>query len=1335
MHLASLILVLLPFTAACPSECQCSGLDVHCEGKSLTTIPSHIPIATTNLYFSNNLLSALRKSDFHSLPNLQYLDVSNNTIRTIEEIVIDGFPGLKYLDLSWNKIKVVPKLSTAPNALVSLNLAHNEISKLDDDLMPNSPYLQTFFLQRNRVQTLPHDFFTNRMVPTLKIVKMAGNPWSCDCRLTQLKQVATALFAHSNRNTFVVGKCFFPKDLRNQVFRNLELEDFKCTKPEFSKTDDGMFKMSCPNNEMEPYHYDPVFLENNKEARHTAHFARDKDGSLLSNGPFTRNYQCAFHRQKQPIHSLKKAQAGTTEATTMETTTTMEPTTAMETTTTTMEPMTTTEKMLVTTEMPETEHQSMFIHRQADTSSRDGETLELMCEAEGDPMPVISWMFGNEKLMESRKHKFSKNGSVLKIFPYLNTDVGQYKCIATNDEESEAHMFTVSLKESEQPVIVDAPMNTNATIGQQVTFRCNAKGFPTPDVVWLFEGTRIPRRNTRYTISDNNIELTIEKVTRHDSGVFTCQAVNSVGSAVATANLLVGAELTEKVDKLLDDSTIEKIAKEAKQKVENALASTKDQRKMDKIESPHDLRKLFKFAINLKQVDLGKAREIYEESIRLVQMHIDNGLAFEAKMISPNVSYEAVLPVSYVQTLMEKSGCQTGQFAESCEDYCFFSKYRSYDGQCNNQENPWWGVSEMAFLRLLPPRYENGFNTPVGWEKGKMYNGYQVPNARKVSRVLIGTDETTPHSHLSAMTMQWGQFIDHDLTLTAPALTRHSYKEGAFCNRTCENADPCFNIQLEADDPKLHTGLYQKHPCMEFERNGAACGSGETSPIFQRVTYRDQLNLLTSYLDASGIYGNSEEQALELRDLYSDHGLLRFDIVSSANKPYMPFEKDSDMDCRRNYSRENPIKCFLAGDIRANEQLGLMSMHTIFLREHNRIASKLLEVNENWDGETIFQETRKIIGAMLQHITYNDWLPKILGKATYDTIIGEYKGYNPETNPTIANEFATAALRFAHTLINTHLFRFDKDFKETKEGHLPLHNAFFAPERLVSEGGVDPLLRGLFAAPIKLPRPDQVLNKELTEKLFNRYHEVALDLAALNIQRGRDHGLPTWTEYRKFCNLTVPKTWADMKNIVQNDTVIAKLQSLYGVPENIDLWVGGVTEKRTADALMGPTLACIIADQFKRLRDGDRFWYENDEMFSKTQLRQIKKVTLSKIICTNGDDIDRIQRDIFVYHGNSTQFYESCDALPEINLNMWTTCCDAMCSSSSSLARNAIGGDEKAKRRKRRHHPKKSCHDEGKKRKSGDRWSHANDICIECMCDDGEVWCKTRDFCKQSDLK
>lgn len=64
-------------------------------------------------------------------------------------------------------------------------------------------------------------------------------------------------------------------------------------------------------------------------------------------------------------------------------------------------------------------------------------------------------------------------------------------------------------------------------------------------------------------------------------------------------------------------------------------------------------------------------------------------------------------------------------------------------------------------------------------------------------------------------------------------------------------------------------------------------------------------------------------------------------------------------------------------------QLGLMAMHTIFMREHNRIATELRRLNLELDGETIYQETRKIVGAEIQHITYHDWLPKVLGKVSF----------------------------------------------------------------------------------------------------------------------------------------------------------------------------------------------------------------------------------------------------------------------------------------------------------------------------------------------------------------
>uniref|UniRef100_A0A158PK24 Ig-like domain-containing protein n=1 Tax=Angiostrongylus costaricensis TaxID=334426 RepID=A0A158PK24_ANGCS len=757
------------------------------------------------------------------------------------------------------------------------------------------------------------------------------------------------------------------------------------------------------------------------------------------------------------------------------------------------------------------------------------------------------------------------------------------------------------------------------------TFVCRARGVPRPEITWFYEGSVIPHIKGRFLVSDDGAELTISKVTRQDEGVYSCLAGNSVGAMMADAKL--------SVDTFIDDATLKTIATQARDNVDRAVDSTRLQLSQERVSDPEDLKRLFRFSIPARAVELSKARDIYEESVRLVQEHIQRGLHLPVDKLTPNVSYEAVLAPSHVQTLMELSGCQTGQFKTACTDMCFHSKYRSYDGQCNNFEHPMWGVSQMPLLRLLPPIYENGFSTPVGWEHGRLYYGYPKPNPREVSRLLVRTKSITPHSYLSAMVMQWGQFVDHDLTHTATALSRQSYASGAICNRTCANLDPCFNIPLPPNDSKLHTGIHSKYPCIEFERSGAVCGSGETSLIFQRVTYRDQMNIITSYLDGSAVYGSTEVQALELRDLFGDHGQMRFDIVSMNQKPYLPFEKDSDMDCRRNFSQENPIRCFLAGDLRANEQLGLTALHTIFLREHNRIAAHLLEMNVNWDGETIFQG---------------------------------FESLKKRRTCTTVHVSTVLLSRFGHTLINPTLFRLDNDFRMVKDGHIPLHEAFFAPERLLSEGGIDPLIRGLFASSLKLPKPDQLLNMELTEKLFHRFHEVALDLAVMNIQRGRDHGLPGYTEYRRFCNLSVPATWDELGTDIPDATVRSKLKGLYGDPRNIDLWVGGIVEQRLPDALMGPTFACIIGDQFRRLRDGDRFWYENEGVFTKLQLQQIKKVSLARLFCDNGDNIDRVQRNVFFYPGNSTKHYGKCENIPEVNLNMWMNCCDSSCAVSTT---------------------------------------------------------------------
>uniref|UniRef100_A0AC35UDD4 Peroxidasin n=1 Tax=Rhabditophanes sp. KR3021 TaxID=114890 RepID=A0AC35UDD4_9BILA len=893
-------------------------------------------------------------------------------------------------------------------------------------------------------------------------------------------------------------------------------------------------------------------------------------------------------------------------------------------------------------------------------SYREGSSVTLSCEVSGAPFPSVSWMFNSVQIHESRKYQMNNKNMQLVIYPFLEADIGRYTCVAMNKLGHISTSADLKLIASTPPVIFESPQSQRVKPSERVVFRCKARGEPKPFISWFFEGSEIQNLAGHFQTTNEDTELIITHATRQDQGTYTCMGGNAVGSMTTDAFLTVDAPQLERVDQSLSDHDIKRIVQTATANVDKAIADTQSDTKQA-LSNPQNLIKLFRFSAP-RAVELTKAREIYEESLRLIQKHVESGLRLPLHQLPTNVSYESILAVSHIQTIMELSGCMNGQFKETCDNMCFHSKYRSFDGQCTNLDNTLWGASQMPFQRLLPPIYENGFNTPVGWEKEKLYYGFKKPNARKVSLELIGSEQITAHQQYSSMLMQWGQFLDHDITFKAPALSRKVYSTGGICNRTCENIEPCYNILLPPGDPKYKTLKKGNVPCMEFDRSSAVCGSGETSPIFQRISYREQVNIVTSYIDASNVYGSAEIDSTDLRDLFSDHGLLRFDIVSSAQKPYLPFEKDSDMECRRNISDDNPIRCFLGGDFRANEQLGLTSIHTIWLREHNRIAGKLLEINPNWDGEKLYQEGRKIVGAIFQHITYSKWLPKVLGQNGFNHYIGDYKGYQNDVHPGISNSFATAAFRFGHTLINPKLTRLNNEFATIPEGDISLHEAIFAPERLLSEGGIDPIVRGLFASQMKLPRSDQVLNKELTELLFHREAQVPLDLATVNIQRGRDHALPGYTEYRRYCNLTVPSTFEEMVSYVSNSSVIPKLKELYGHPGNIDLWVGGVIEKKLPDALVGATFSCIIGEQFKKLRDGDRFYYENPDVFSPLQLQQIKRYSFAKALCHNGDNIDRVQKDVFMYVGNKKSSYQKCGDIPDLNLNMWMSCCDGSCS-------------------------------------------------------------------------
>ena len=339
--------------------------------------------------------------------------------------------------------------------------------------------------------------------------------------------------------------------------------------------------------------------------------------------------------------------------------------------------------------------------------------------------------------------------------------------------------------------------------------------------------------------------------------------------------------------------------------------------------------------------------------------------------------------------------------------------------------------------------------------------------------------------------------------------------------------------------------------------------------------------------------------------------------------------------------------CFLSGDSRVNEQMSLASMHTLFNREHNRIAGILKHINHHWDDEKLYQETRKIIGGILQKITYEDYLPKILGN---DGVL-PFQGYQYDVNPGILNEFSTAAFRYGHSLIRPFFDVLDSGYNPVREP-ISLKEMFFN-NLFIQKHGIEPILLGLLANTSQ--NVDPFLAQGLTKHLFERDHIVGLNLASLNIQRGRDHGLSGYNTYRKLCGMKSAETFEDVALEIKNKKYRERLKELYKTPDKVDLWVAGLAEDPLPDAAVGPTFHCIMSKQFRNLRNGDRFYYEEKDVFTTEQLREIKKVTLSQIMCHNLKDIVSIQKDAFIAP-TCQEARVSCDRILQhsINLQAWT---------------------------------------------------------------------------------
>lgn len=374
---------------------------------------------------------------------------------------------------------------------------------------------------------------------------------------------------------------------------------------------------------------------------------------------------------------------------------------------------------------------------------------------------------------------------------------------------------------------------------------------------------------------------------------------------------------------------------------------------------------------------------------------------------------------------------------------------------------------------------------------------------------------------------------------------------------------------------------------------------------------RQQLNEITAWVDGSNVYGSNQERADALRTL-DGTGKLK---TSDGNM--LPFNVDG----LPNAGGSGP-NLFLAGDVRANEQLGLTAMHTLFVREHNRLAEKIGAQRSNWDGDRIYEKARQLVGAQIQVITYNEFLPALLGKRAMRKNIGKYRGYRSNTNAGIANMFSTGAYRFGHSAISVLLKRVEADGSESPFGHLELRNAFFRPDRLNSEGGIEPILRGLSTQAMQAV--DAQVVDELRNFLFGDPNAGGLDLAALNIQRGRDHGLPSYNDTREANGFGRATDWSD---ITSNTDMQERLYLTYSSVDDVDLWVNGLFEDAQRGSHLGPLFTKLVSQQFKYLRDGDRYWYRNK--LTPVEVYLVEATSLAKVIRRNTEIGMELRNNIF----------------------------------------------------------------------------------------------------------
>ncbi|XP_060870516.1 peroxidase-like [Metopolophium dirhodum] len=523
------------------------------------------------------------------------------------------------------------------------------------------------------------------------------------------------------------------------------------------------------------------------------------------------------------------------------------------------------------------------------------------------------------------------------------------------------------------------------------------------------------------------------------------------------------------------------------------------------------------------------------------------------------------------------------------------AKYRSINGSCNNLRTPWLGASITPHLRILDAYYDDG-----EYQFRKQANGNPLPNARYIQQKMFLYEQFPyPNDH-NVLFMEWGQFVAHDTTRLPPDVS----VGGNCCDlQKAKSVPPQCQavIEVPKNDPIY---LKRGQTCLNFNRARTSISYG------CRLKHTTFMVDATHFIDGSQIYGSDEKVAADLRS-FKD-GRLKSDFYVGQQE-FCPQRNRTSKQCD---TSSNSSVCFAAGDSRVNQNLGIALFQNVFLRFHNIVAYDLKRFNPFWRDEEIYQETRRIVIAVIQHITYTHYLPILLGEHFMHSYgFFEQTVYDENVNPGTTQEHSTGAFRILHKEIPSILNFIGKY-------HFNIHPVLLTdwmnkPDLLPLPNNFDSLLRGFQEMPTREEQPSY--NVWISNCLFQQTTPKfsGSDLLSTDIQRGRDTGMPPYNKMRSVCGIPEAKEFDDLIDLISYKD-IRKLKNLYSCVDDIDFLVGALLEMPAEGSKVGPTTQCVLADNFYRQKIGDRFFYDilgQPGSFTPEQLHTLKNVNFGNVIC------------------------------------------------------------------------------------------------------------------------